>query len=155
MPICVNVNVNFNIVSMVMQMHTQRMGLKLIPCISHWHNVKVDVGVDANRHAHVTCKRNFRSTLRNLTDPVTQNSHQRRVNVVESMLLHWLPLKRMESLFHWFPFWSDSICFQCSTWCHFTQILLMALLGKSLHKACILGELKVSVMIFERQGLCY
>ena len=55
-PVCVNVN--FNIVLMVTQTHTWGMGLKAIPCISHSLNVRVDV--DANGHAHVTCKQSFK-----------------------------------------------------------------------------------------------
>ena len=62
-PVCVNINVNFNIVLMVTQMHMQRMGLKPIPCISHWLNVKVDVYVDTNGHVHVTCKQSLKCIL--------------------------------------------------------------------------------------------
>ena len=56
---CLHVNVNFNIVSMVTQMHTQRMDPKPIPCVSYWYNVKVEVDVGANGHAHVTCKQSL------------------------------------------------------------------------------------------------
>ena len=58
--VCVNINVNFNIVLIVMQTHTQRTGLKPIPCVNQWHNVKVDVDIDANGHAYVTCKQSLK-----------------------------------------------------------------------------------------------
>ena len=66
MPVCVNVNVNFNVVLMVTQTHTQRMGprpilrkanitckhLNLVSWIPFFAS-------HVNAHADVTCKQSF------------------------------------------------------------------------------------------------
>ena len=42
------------------------MGLKPIPCVNHWLNVKVNIDVDVNGHAHVTCKQSLTQEPQNI-----------------------------------------------------------------------------------------
>ena len=63
--VCVNVNINFNIVFMMTEMQTQRIGWTHFLRLRHyWHNAKLDANIDFDTTREHTFKQHYSPSRR-------------------------------------------------------------------------------------------